>query len=244
MDHGGNFMETGLYFRERGIAVVAHDQQGHDRQEKVYIKRFDLFLDDLDLMLEWVKEHYSGLPVFMVGHSMGGLVATHYGLTRVNEDPRIRGYILSSPYYVNAVKTPKIVEKLAGLLAALAPRMTVPLEDIRGYVTHDEGVFQRQEKDIRDKIMANKSSLRFGNELLKAQRWVPKHLAGWKQPMLAIVAGDDKVADAGAARALLGQVDPDLLTELYYPENYHENFNELNREKIFEEILNWVQARI
>jgi alpha-beta hydrolase superfamily lysophospholipase len=244
MDHGGNFMEPGLYFRKRGIAVVAHDQQGHYRQGKVYIKRFDVFLDDLDLMVNWAKEQYPGLPVFMVGHSMGGLIATHYGLTRLNKDPRIRGYILSSPYYVNAVKTPKIVEKMAGILAALAPRMTVPLEDIRGYVTHDEGIFQRQEKDIRDNIMANKSSLRFGNELLKAQRWVPEHLAGWKHPLLAIVAGDDKVADAVAARDLLGHVAPDLLTELYYPGNYHENFNELNRVEIFQEIQKWVEARI
>ena len=63
-------------------------------------------------------------------------------------------------------------------------------------------------------------------------------------PLLAIVAGDDRIADANAARQLLGQIEPDLITELYYPDNYHENFNELNRDEIFGEIVKWVEPRI
>lgn len=244
MDHGGNYVLPALYFRKEGIATVAHDQHGHNRQRKVYIPSFEVFLDDLDLMLKWVKEHYPGLPVFILSHSMGGLVTTHWGLTRLNGDPGIHGFITSSPYFVNAIKTPKIMEKLAGLLSALTPRMTIPLEDILVHVTHDQAIYERHLADERDGIMANKASARFANELLKAQRWIPEKIAGWKHPMLAIVAGDDKLADADATRELLGQINPDLLTELYYPENYHENFNELNRDEIFAKILEWVDARI
>lgn len=244
MDHGGNYIMPGLFFREKGIATLAYDQHGHDRQEKVYIPRFEVFLDDLDLMLIWVKENYPGLPIFILSHSMGGLISTHYGLTRLDHDSQVRGFITSSPYYVNAIKTPKILEKLAGILAALSPRMAIPLEDILVHVTHDQTIYQRHLADERDGIMAKKASARFANELLKAQRWIPEHIAEWKHPMLAIVAGDDKLADARATRELLGLINPDLLTELYYPENYHENFNELNRDEIFAQILEWVETRI
>jgi lysophospholipase len=112
------------------------------------------------------------------------------------------------------------------------------------HVTHDQEIYQRHLADERDGIMANKASARFANELLKAQRWIPDHIAAWKHPLLAIVAGDDKVAEAEATRQLLGLIDPELLTELYYPENFHKNFNELNRDEIFAKIVEWVEPRI
>jgi alpha-beta hydrolase superfamily lysophospholipase len=122
--------------------------------------------------------------------------------------------------------------------------MAIPLEDILVHVTHDQAIYQRHLEDERDGIMAKKASARFANELLKAQRWIPEKIVEWKHPMLAIVAGDDKVADTGATRILLKKIDPELITELYYPENFHENFNELNRDEIFVQILEWVEARI
>jgi alpha-beta hydrolase superfamily lysophospholipase len=244
MDHGGNYLMPGLYFKEKGIATLAYDQHGHDRQRKVYIPRFEVFLDDLGLMLIWVKENFPGLPIFILSHSMGGLISTHYGLTRLDHDSQVRGFITSSPYYVNAIKTPKILEKLAGLLSALTPRMAIPLEDITGNLTHDEQIYLRHRTDEKDGIMATLASARFANELLKAQRWIPEKIAEWKHPMLAIVAGEDKVADTGATRILLKKIDPELITELYYPENFHENLNELNRDEIFAQILEWVEARI
>jgi len=244
MDHGGNYLTPALYFKKHQIATVAHDQCGHDHKRKVYIPRFEVFLDDLDLMVEWVKKEYPDLPVFILSHSMGGLITTQYGLTRLDSDPLIRGFITSSPYYVNAIKTPKIVKGLVGLFSTFTPKMALPMEDILMHVTHDQEIYRRHRADERDGIMANKASARFANELLKAQGWIPAHIADWKHPMLAILAGDDKVAEAEATRELLGLIDPVWLTELFYPENYHENFNELNRDEIFAKILEWVEPRI
>lgn len=244
MDHGGNYVEPALYFRKHQMATVAHDQHGHDHKEKVYIPRFEVFLDDLELMVEWVKKHYPGVPVFILAHSMGSLVATHYGLKKPDIDPQIKGFILSSPYYVNAVRVPWIMMKMVGILSAVAPRMTVPMEDILFNVTHDEAIYNRHRRDERDKVMANKASARFASELLKAQRWIPENIARWNHPMLAVIAGDDKLADADSTRQLIGQIDPALVTEHFYPENYHENFNELNREEVFAGILEWVRSRI
>jgi len=244
MDYGGNYLNPGLYMKEQGFATVAHDQHGHDMKRKVYIPRFDVFLDDLELMFEWTKNEYHGIPIFILSHSMGGLITTHFGIRRFEGDPRVKGFISSSPYFVNAVKTPKIVEKLAGLLSALTPKMAIPIEDLVEHATHDEEIYKRYRKDEQDGIMAQKASARFAFELLKAQAWIPDHIAEWNYPLLAIVAGDDRVADAPAARRLLKKIDPQFLTEIYYPDNYHENFNELNREEVFARIVEWCEARI
>jgi len=244
MDHGGNYVNPGLYLKEHGFATVAYDQHGHDMKRKVYIPRFDVFLDDLELMLEWVKRSYQDIPIFILSHSMGGLITTHFGLRRFKGDPLVKGFISSSPYYVNAIKTPKIMEKVAGLLSVLTPKMAVPIEDILVHVTHDDTIYKRHREDEKDGIMAEKASARFASELLKAQAWIPQHISAWKHPMLAIVAGDDKIANPLASRELLNTIDPELLTEVYYPENFHENFNEVNREEVFVCIVEWCEARI
>lgn len=246
MDHGGNYGLPALYFKEKGIATVALDQHGHDHHgpdhpSKVIISNFDVFLDDLELMLDWVKNAYPELPIYILAHSMGGLIVTHFGVKRMEDDPRVKGFIISSPYYVNAIKTPAVMRRLAGVLSVLAPKMTVPIEDILPLVTHDQEIYKRHRKDEADGIMATHVSARFAGELLKAQAWIPDNIASWNFPVLVIVAGDDKLANAAESRLLIGKIDPELVTELYYPENFHENFNELNREEIFKEIVEWAE---
>lgn len=244
MDHGGNYVMPGLYLKKRGFATVAHDQHGHDKQRKVYIPRFEVFLDDLELMIEWVKVNYPALPFFILSHSMGGLIATHFGIKRFKGDPLFRGFISSSPYYVNAVKAPKIVEKLAGVLSAITPKMAVPIEDLLIHCTHDEDIYKRYREDEKDGIMASKASARFAAELLKAQAWIPDHISEWNFPMLVIVAGDDKVANAEGTMELLKQIKPGVVDEIVYPENWHENFNEVNREEVFAHLVKWAESRL
>ncbi len=244
LDHGGAYCFPALYFKEYEMATAALDQHGHDKKEKVYIPNFEVFLDDLERMIDWVKKQFPGIPVFILSHSMGALISTHFGIRRWNQEPLIKGFIISSPYFVNAIKAPWIMYKLAGILSALTPKMAVPIEDLVVHVTHDEAIYNRHRVDERDHIKAHKASARFANELLKAQRWIPGNIAEWKHPLLAIIAGDDKVADSISSRQLLGQIKPGLVTELYYPDNYHENFNECNRDEVFGEIVKWVRPHI
>jgi len=244
MDHGGNYMNPGLYLKEHGFALVAPDQQGHDRKSKAHVRRFDLFLEDLQLMLDWTKANYQGVPIFVMGHSMGGLIVTHFVIRKFKEDPLIKGFILSAPGYQNSDKTSKFLITVARLLSIIAPKMAVPIEDLRLHVTRDEAQYKRMREDERDGIQATKLSARMGAEFMKAQEWVPEHIAEWNQPLLAIVPGDDKLINSEVTRELLSKIDQGLLTELNYPDNYHESFNEMNREEVFARVVEWCEARI
>ena len=104
MAHAGDYVTPALWFKRHGIATVAFDLCGHEKQRRVDIPDFDIFVDEVELFLHWTKQHYPGLPVFIMGHSMGGLIATRFGLERLARDEEGRGFILSSPYYVNASK--------------------------------------------------------------------------------------------------------------------------------------------
>lgn len=245
MAHAGDYCTPALYFKEKGYATVSYDMNGHDRKKKVFIPSFDVFLDDLDLFIAWSKERFSNIPLFMMGHSMGALILTHYGLKRMKTaDPRIKGFVMSSPYYANAIKLPAIMESLSGVLSRLTPNMAVPIDDFTDQLTHDATITARHHADAADDYRATAVSARFGRELLNAQNYLPTEISRWQHPAIFFIAGDDKLANAAESQRLIGLIDGKWVTTHVYPNNYHENFNETNREEIFALIDEWVTERL
>ena len=244
MAHGGDFVTPALYFKEHGFVTLAQDLHGHDAKEKVFIPRFEVFLDDVERMIAHTKTKYQGLPIIIMGHSMGALIATHFGLRRLREDPFIKGFVLSSPYFVNVVKASPVLLKVASLLSVLLPKIVVPIEDITPFLTHDPTISSRHKADERDHIRASHVSARFANEVLKAQKYIPGHIESWSHPLFCVVAGDDHIADFQSTLHALHKIDKKWVDLHIYPENYHENLNELNREEIFTKILDWMNRKM
>lgn len=244
MAHAGDYVTPALYFRQHGIATVSYDMCGHERQRRVDIPGFQIFLEEGRLFLQWVQREYPGVPVFVMGHSMGALIATHLGLGYFADAAAVQGFILSSPYYVNAIKVSPVLLALSGVLGALAPRMKVPLAPLTDKLTHDAAITARHYADEKDDIRATEITVRFGNALQGAQAGLAARMPAWRKPVFAVIAGDDKLADARASEAMLRSIDASLLTLQIQPHNYHENFNEVNREQIFADILAWLEARL
>lgn len=242
--HAGDYVTPARYFRSHDIATVSFDMCGHDGKRRADIPDFNIFLDEAELFLHWVKKNYPGLPIFIMGHSMGGLIATKFGLERMRRSEDVKGFVLSSPYYVNAVKVPVLLQKMSGLLARLVPTMKVPLASFTDVLTHDAAITARHRRDENDGVRATELTVRFGHALSEAQKGLAERLPTWRFPVYAVVAGDDKLADAKAAEAMLMTIEGKLLRYNFQLKNYHENFNESNREEIFADILSWMQARI
>ncbi len=244
MAHAGDFVTPALFFRDKGFATVSYDMCGHDGQKRVDIPGFDSFLKDTDAFLTWVKSSYPGLPIFVMGHSMGALIASHLALGRFAKDRDIKGFILSSPYYVNAVKVPKVLLWFSDSLAKAFPKMKVPLESLTSSLTHDQAITARHFADEKDDIRATEVTFRFAASLLAAQAALVGKLSAWTHPVFAVVAGDDKLANAQEAQAMLKTIPKKLMEYHFYPENFHENFNELNRTQIFGDVLVWLEKRL
>lgn len=243
--HAGDYVMAGLYFRSHGIALVGFDQCGHDGKRRADIPDFNIFLDDAELFLQWVKKNYPDLPIFIMGHSMGGLIATKFGLERLKRsDENVKGFILSSPYYVNAVKISPVLQKMSGVLAKLVPTMKVPLASFTDVLTHDAAITARHHADEHDAVRASELTVRFGHALSEAQKGLASNMPAWRWPLYAVVAGDDQLADSQAAETMLKTIASDLLRYRFEALNYHENFNETNRAEIFADILGWMQPRI
>jgi len=244
MAHAGDYVTPALYFREKGIATVSFDMCGHGSKKRIDIPEFARFLDDGELFLQWVKDNYPRLPIFVMGHSMGALISTHLGLERFPKDLDIKGFIFSSPYYVNAIKIPKVLLWLSKSLAKTVPKMKMPLKSLTKVLTHDSAITARHFADEKDNIRATEVTLRFVSELISAQAGLEGKMSAWCYPLFAVVAGDDKLADSRGAETILKTIAPHLLDYHYYPNNYHENFNESNRNIIFGDILRWLETHL
>jgi alpha-beta hydrolase superfamily lysophospholipase len=241
--HAGDYVTPALFFKDKSMATVAYDLRGH-KQPQVYIDRFDQFISDTARFSDWVKHQYPGLPVIYMGHSVGALIGTLFGLGPAGNDPAIKGYVFSSPYYENAIKVNPAVIPMLRIISRIFPKLSIPGPDITDLLTHDAAITARHRQDANDHLRSDKASVRFGAELLAAQDRVKQIIQNWPHPLLAVVAGDDHVADASTTHRLLDQINPSLLTRITLPGNFHENFNEINREDTFARIYDWITARL
>ena len=243
--HAGDWVTPALYFKKKGWATASFDMHGHATGKRVDIPSFEIFLDDLALFLAYVKKKYPKKPIVFLTHSMGALITAHFVLKRMPQgDKDVKGFIMSSPYFGNAVKVPKILVAMSKPMAALLPKMKVPTPPLTDVLTHDPDITRRHHDDERDGIRATESTLRFGNALLTAHAELAKIIGRWNQPVLMIVAGDDHLADVKVTEALSQQIEAKHLTYQLYAENFHENFNEVNREKIFKQVEGWLKKTL
>jgi lysophospholipase len=131
---------------------------------------------------------------------------------------------------------------LSRWLAKLFPTLKVPMEDLTRWLTHDREITERHIADSLLQRRGTDASMRFGRSLLDAQAALQADLREWNLPVFAVVAGDDRLANASVSQAMLRTI-PSALLELHvFAQNYHENFNEVNREVIFSAMLRWIRS--
>lgn len=241
MAHAGDYATVGGYFRDAGISTVSFDLSGHGYQSRIDVPGFDVLLDDAAQMLQWTCEQFRGLPVFVVGHSMGGLIAAHLELSGRLDAYPVKGVVLSSPYFANAIPVSPLVVQLSRVLATLFPRAKVPMESFNEWLTHDPLIVGQILADEKAKLRGTEASFRFGRALLDAQAALGHDLSGWHHPLFAAVAGQDRLANAHTSLQMLKTVPAQWLELHHYADNFHENFNELNRAQIFGEMLRWMR---
>jgi len=249
LTHAGDWVTPALFFKDRGVATYAFDLRWHGTYPqynpggKVFFhtESYDQSAADVHAFYGFVTDKHPDKPIFVIGHSNGGLISLYYGLRSARQTD-IRGFIVSSPWLKNRVEMPAILMKLVRPLAAVAPTFSVAAPDLYDKLTHDEEIVKRHRAEEASGVRGSKISVKLGVESMRTQRWVIENLKHWERfPLLAVIAGDDHLADADASQQALKTVPPRLLTMIVHQDNYHENFNELNRGETFLKIWEWMQ---
>ncbi|MFA7691468.1 MAG: alpha/beta hydrolase [Candidatus Hydrogenedentes bacterium] len=239
-DHCTRYAWTMERFVEAGLATFTYDQRGHGRSpgKRGYIYQFEHLLDDLGLFLTHLQEDLAPVPLFLLGHSMGGMVLARYMQTRTVET---QGLVFSSPFLAFSDNLPKCIVALGPIIARILPCAPIGKVNNKG-LSRDSSVIEATNNDplsYHGRVAAHTAS-----EFYRIIEEVEEDLEKITQPMLVLHGGADHVVSPSGSEMLYkgaASVDKELRI---YSDGYHELFNDLEKEQYVSEIVTWIKSRI
>jgi len=239
-EHSGRYMNLVNHFVPLGYAVYGVDHLGHGRSEgtRVHVERFEDYTVTLKTYFDMLRPWQPGKPVFLIGHSMGGLIGALYLLDHQAE---LAGAVLSGP----SVKVPDSASSamifMGKVFSALLPKFGVIQLEAEG-VSSDPAVVQAYVSDPL--VYRGKVTARLGAELLKTMRRVTAEAARISLPILILQGSADRLVDPGGARMLYDKVGSTDKAIKIYDGFYHEVFNEPDHVRVLSDVDAWLQAHL
>jgi alpha-beta hydrolase superfamily lysophospholipase len=229
------------WMAEKGIACHALDLRGQGRSEgsRGFVARWEDYLDDLlsFLSLPQIQSESDG-PLFVLGHSHGGLIAAVACIRGLLNQFGVRGVILCSPFLVSRLRRQRWNAALARALNGIAPAMRLPTGLQDEWMTQDPAMIA----DTRqDELYGRTATPRWYLGQLRAQREAMARAAEFALPLLALAGGADPIADPGGAEQFVARTGSLDKSFRLYPDQLHELLRELRRESTFTDVLTWVR---
>lgn len=242
-EHSGRYGNVVNWLLPKDISIWAPDHRGHGKSggKRGHILNFEQYLLDLRLMVEIAREQLPvNRKVFLLGHSMGGLIAIFFAL---RNPELIDGLIASSPALGMVIEVPAIKSILGKVMSFLWPGLTMANELDATKISHDEAVVNAYQNDplIHDRVSA-----RWFTEFLSAMETVNQQAAHIKVPTLLQIAGDDHLVNVQSSKRFFENLTVNDKTLYFYEGLYHEVFNEMleQRQKVLGDLENWLEDRL
>lgn len=233
--HSELYRHVGMALCEAGLTVSMYDQRGHGRSEgkRGHIDRFSTYVHDLELVVKRAREQAPGLPLALVGHSMGATVILSYLLEGGGKADAV---VLATPWLGTAVKVPWYKQLGAPLMSQLWPGLTLG----NGLVAHD---LSRNPDVIAgfnvDPLVHHVATPRLYTEVRAVQARVLAAAAALRVPTLMLVAGQDRIVSVAAERQF-AQLAGSMVELQEYPELFHEVYLEPDAAQLVTDTAAWV----
>lgn len=240
-DHSARFDAFGQRMASSAINVYALDLRGHGASEgrRGHTERFDYFLQDVERFrreVECISDR--SLPFYILGHSMGGLIALRY----IEEyDVPLRGAVLTSPWLATGPSIPRWKILGAGILNKFLPSLPIDAGIDADLLSHDPEIVSRYREDP---LVHHKITPRLFMEASAAMGLVLHRSDRIKIPLLFILAGDDQIVDTAKSEAFARSLSVSDVTVRVLSGYYHEVLNDFDRGHAMKEIRDWIIGRV
>ncbi len=239
-EHSDRYQEMAKHFVTLNYGVFALDHRGHGKSEGLagYVTRFQDYLIDLEAFYRIVRDKYPTTRIFMIGHSMGGTIATAYAIRHQRE---LAGLVLSGATLKvgESVSPMKVI--LARVLSRLMPKVGLAAIDASA-ISRDPAVVAAYQDDPM--VYRGKIRTRLGGELLNAMQEIQSRMPQIKLPVLVMHGSADRLSNPAGSQILYQRISSRDRTLKQYQGCYHEIFNEPERELVLSDLENWLNAHL
>jgi acylglycerol lipase len=236
--HSGLYEWAAQQFATNGLAVYALDHRGRGRSEgeRFFVKRFADWTQDLATFIDIVKTREPGLPVLLLGHSAGGVIACGYALEHQDE---IAGLICEDFAY--QVPAPDVALALLKGVSHVAPHAHV-------FKLKNED-FSRDPAAVAamnaDPLIANESQpAETMAELARASQLLKKSFQLITVPLLIMHGTADKVTKPSGSKEFYERAGSSDKTLKLYEGHFHDLLADVGKQQVMADIQAWIDAHL
>ncbi len=237
-EHSGRYAHVANRLNDWGFFVRGYDQCGHGQSNGVPggLPSESRLLEDLADMVDDLRARMEeGLPLILLGHSMGGVVAARFVSLRMR---KVEALVLSSPALDPGLKG------WQQLLLAIVPRYFPNWRFGNGvrpeFISHDTAVVKAYREDplVHDRVSA-----RLAKFIADAGAATLAAASRWSMPTLLLYAGKDRLVNPQGSRRFAQLAPAQLVTARCFGHMYHEIFNEPDSAPVFDALKAWLDQR-
>ena len=236
--HSGYYAWAAEQLVIAGLAVDALDLRGRGKSdgERFYVETFADYVGDVSRFVTLVKGREPGLPVFLLGHSAGGVVACLYSLDHQQE---LAGLVCES--FAFQVPAPDFALAVLKGLSHVAPHAHV-LHLKNEDFSRDVNVVATMNADplIAHETQPTKTVA----ELVRSDERLKKEFEHITLPVLILHGTADKAARPAGSQLFFDKVGSVDKTLRFYDGGFHDLLNDLAKEEVIGDITAWIAARV
>jgi acylglycerol lipase len=237
-EHGGRYRHVAERLAAAGYACYAPDHPGHGRSAgtRGNIGSMAAAVAGVEGTVRLAGERHPGTPLFVYGHSMGGLIALQY-LTGA-PDARIRGAVISAPALDTSAAT-GVLRKVVPVLSRLLPDLGILSLDV-DTISRDPAVVAAYRADPL--TFTGKVRARTGSEMMLAADGMPERLRSLTMPLFVLHGGDDRLVPPAASELVPAHAGSADATRTVYDGLYHEPHSEPEQQQVLDDVVAWLDA--
>lgn len=238
-EHSDCYLPFVEYFAARGAAIYAHDHRGFGRSggRRGHVSHYERYVEDLRALVQRARGENPGLPVVLVGHSMGGTIALLFALRHASVDIAI----FSAPALIVGLPIPAWKRALGLTMSRLYPTYTDTAVLRAELLTRDLEIQQATREDTLRH--GSRTARLFTEMFVRGPRDVYARASALRIPYLVLHGSEDPLVPVEASQRLYDTATAPPREIRIYPGLRHELFREVERAQVFADVAAWLDGQ-